>query len=317
MVVLGTMLPLVLMLIPRLVQSVPASQDDDLVRAAKNPYDLARFIDSHLGFDWNALWKALGTEGAFIQPCGKLSGGQQGCTTELITVLNPDQAILLVQGDATPADIYIRYMQEKNGSWRFSGVQEAFIHNHPRRHEVERSSGTLFLRIASQEVRGSGVDSEAENWYDLTQLEFKRIFSFIVQGHQRRLNFGIGRKVFAYLSAGKNSIGINLEVQFSGFDSNGEHELGTATYPAEYTRLDATKPFRLQMLPKSRVSAAEFQGLTDMDEGPSNEDLIRLDLHGLTAVATGKDLAAKNYLKELLSRSKDTREVRQLKSLLR
>jgi hypothetical protein len=167
------MLPVtVLVLLPLLAQDTPPAQNDELVRAAKDPYDLARFIDSHLGFDWDVLWKALGTEGEFIQPCGKLSDGKQGCTTELITVFNPDQAILLVQGDATPADIYIRYMQEKNGRWRFSGVQEAFVHNHPRRHEVDRSFGTPFLRVGSQGIRGSDVDSEVENWYDLTRPDF-------------------------------------------------------------------------------------------------------------------------------------------------
>ena len=311
------MLPLVLTLVSLLAQSVPASQNDELVRAAKNPYDLARFIDSHLGFDWNVLWRALGTEGDFIQPCGKLSGGQQGCSTELITVLNPDQAILLVQGDATPADIYIRFMHEKNGSWKFAGLQQAFIHNHPRRHEVDRSSGVPFLRVASQGIRGSGVDSEVEDWYDLTRPEFEPVFSFIAQGHQSRLNFGIGRKVFGYLTAGKNVIYATLEVHFSGMDSNGEHDLGMASYAFSYSRQDASKTFRLQTPPKSKITSAEFAALTDMDEGPSNEDLVRLDLHGLTAVATGKDNSAKNYLRELLNRCKDTPEVRQLKSLLR
>jgi hypothetical protein len=120
------MLPVtVLALIPLLEQEASLSQGE-LARAAKNPYDLARFIDSHLGFDWGVLWKALGTEGAVIQPCGRLSDGRRGCSTELITVLSPDQAILLAIGDATPADIYIRFLHEKE-----------------RRLEVRRSTGGI------------------------------------------------------------------------------------------------------------------------------------------------------------------------------
>lgn len=263
------------------------------------------------------MWKTLGTEGYFIQPCGKLPDGKRGCSTELITVLNPDQEILLVQGDATPADIYIRFFKEKNGAWKFSGVQGAEIHNHPRRHEVDRSTGTPLLRIASQGVRGSGVDSEIENWFDLTQAAFKPVFSFIVNGSERRLDFGIGRQVFAYLDSGKDFIDVTLEVHFIGFDGQGEHDLGIASYSARYIKKADTKTFYLaEMSPKSEVSKAEFVALADMDEGPSNEELIRLDMYGLTAVANGKDNSAKSWLKELLNRCKETPEVLKLKALL-
>ena len=81
------------MLAISLPAQIPSVQDEELARVAKNPYDLARFIDSHLGFDWNVLWKALGIQPLFIQPCGKLSNGRKHCSTELITVLDPDQMI--------------------------------------------------------------------------------------------------------------------------------------------------------------------------------------------------------------------------------
>ena len=77
-----------LLAIPLWAQSGPSAQDAELARAAKNPYDLARFVDSHTGFDWNVLWKALGIEPLMMQACGDRSAA---CSTELITVFNPDQ----------------------------------------------------------------------------------------------------------------------------------------------------------------------------------------------------------------------------------
>jgi hypothetical protein len=317
------MLPLALAVLTLVAQSIPPSQSDDLARAAKNPYDLARFIDSHFGFDWEVLWKALGTEGPFIQPCGKLSGGKRQCSTELIIVLNPDQAILLVQGDATPADIYIRFLQEKDGSWRFSGVQEALIHNHPRWHEIERSTGTPFLRIHSQGARGSGIDSEIEDWYDLTQPGFDPVFSFTVDGYEQGFDFAISRKFSAtIIAAQRDSLDVFLEVHFTGEGSGGGYNLGMARYSAVYTRTGATKPFSLYtayagLLGKAEISRSEFEALADMNEGPSDQDFIRYTLNNLSEIATGKDAGAKKWLRALLNRSKNTPEVRKLKALLR
>ena len=115
---------------------------------------------------------------------------------------------------------------------------------------------------------------------------------------------------------------MTLEIRFSGVDDNAEHSLGLSVYHAVFTRGDSTQPFKLKAVSadvpsKSKITTSEFEILADLDSDPSTEDLIRLDLHGLTAVAIGKDSAAKDYLKELLNRSKDTPEVRQLKSLLR
>jgi hypothetical protein len=64
----------------------------EIVRAAKSPYDLARFIDSHVGFDWAPLAKSLGIEmPSSVPPC------EMQCSTELLLLQNPDQVILIVE----------------------------------------------------------------------------------------------------------------------------------------------------------------------------------------------------------------------------
>ena len=309
------------LLVISLPAQIPSVQDEELARAAKNPYDLARFIDSHLGFDWNVLWKALGIQPLFIQPCGKLSNGRKHCSTELITVLDPDQMILVVQGDATPADIYLRFLQEKPGGWRFAGADWVAIHNHPRRHEVDRSTGKPFLRVSSQGDRGSDVDSEIEDWFDLTQPGFEPVFSFPVQGYQQRFGFGISRRIVGSISAKKNLINVVLDVHFEGSDNNGKYDLGTTVYSAVYTQARGAK-FSLQSVGawlsgQTKISPAEFEALADLDQGPSDEDLIRYNMSRLSEIASSRDSATKRWLKQLLTSVKDTPEVRELKSLLR
>ncbi len=145
-------------------------------------------------------------------------------------MLDPDQMILVVQGDATPADIYLRFLQEKPGSWRFAGADWVAIYNHPRRHEVDRSTGKPFLRVSSQGDRGSDVDSEIEDWFDLTQPGFEPAFSFPVQGYQQRFGFGISRRIVGSISAKKNLINVVLDVHFEGSDNNGKYDLGTILF---------------------------------------------------------------------------------------
>ena len=58
-----------------LLAGAVCAQESDLTRAAQNPFDLARFIDSHPHFDWSEVWKALHTER------GKENGRGSGCET--------------------------------------------------------------------------------------------------------------------------------------------------------------------------------------------------------------------------------------------
>jgi hypothetical protein len=313
---------LALLAISLSAQGIPSGQDQELSRAAKNPYDLARYIDSHLGFDWGVMWRVLGAEPVFIQPCGKLSDGKKRCSTELITVLDPDQIVLVIQGDATPADVYVRFLQEKTGTWRFAGTFEAFIHNHPRRHEVDRSTGQPFLRVSSQGLRGSDVDSEIEDWFDLTQPGFEPIFSFPVEGHQQPVGFGISRRIVGTINTKQDEIDVTLQVHFSATNSEHDLSLGVGWYSGAYTRAKGAKQFSLQNAYEGfgrqlKMLLTEFEALADLDEGPSDEDLIHYAMAGLKDLASGRDSAAKNWIKQFLTKVRDTPEVRELKALLR
>jgi hypothetical protein len=316
---------LLLFAFPAFPQNAPSPQDAELARAAKNPYDIARFVDSHQGFDWNVLWKALGAEPLMIQPCGFLSSGTRQCSTELITVLNPDQVILLLKGDATPADIYLRFLQQKNGGWRFSGAFWDLIQQHKRRHEVDRSTGKPFLVVSADGIHGSGVDEEVECWFDLIQPEFQPALCFPLEGYQRRFAFEISRKIRGSMLAGSKNdeISGSLDVSFLAWDERGEeHYLGAASIVAVYTRAPEAKKLTFQRANYGfgrgpRVSKAEFEALMNLYEGPSNEDLMRYIMPRLREIASGRNDATKNWLKLFLSKAQNTPEVRELKALLK
>jgi hypothetical protein len=59
--------------------------DPDIVRAAKSPYDLARFINSNDEIDWAPLWQALGVDAKLGLSCS------MNCAAEIIMVQNPEQ----------------------------------------------------------------------------------------------------------------------------------------------------------------------------------------------------------------------------------
>jgi hypothetical protein len=117
---------------------------NEIAAAAKSPIALARYVEAHSSaLDWDALWNALGTPApkTLYPLCGdqSIDNGYR-CFTEIVSVVDPDQSILVVESSGVRShDVYIRYLQDAQGGWRFAGVQTAVLYdNYLRRHEVER-----------------------------------------------------------------------------------------------------------------------------------------------------------------------------------
>ena len=291
--------------------------DSELVSASKSPYDLARYIDSHTNFDWKPLWNSLGLVDASLLPCE----WPAGCSTELLTVLEPQQTVLVIDTQWN-AEVYVRYFGSESGGWRRAGAYAVPIKNYPPRHQVSRLDRKSFLRIAAQGVSGSDVSSEVEQWIDLNQPDFKPVFAFTTQGHQSRLGFGISREIHA--SARPDIIGqvetikINLEVRYSGIDVDlGGWSQYTATYERDPQQKDFTlRDVKSGLTGSSTMSNKEFEDLVDLDAGPANEHLLVYALAGLKEVASGKNVNAKEWLRSMLGHCKDTPEKRELFELL-
>lgn len=289
-----------------LAQNAP---EPEIARAAKSPYDLARYIDSHEKIDWPTLWRALG-----IKPDLGLSCSSD-CVTELIVVENPEQAILIVEA-FLQYDVYLRFGKGAAGNWRFGGEYHAWIRGeHPRRHEIYRVGNTRFLRVLRQGPRGSGVDAEVEDWLDLSRTGVQPVFSFTVRGHEDVLGVGISREIDADASAtSPTEIELNSTVYFSCPTG----DLGRFEFVGVYRRAPGGN-FALQeahaAYPPALIPNQDFKGLSEIG-GLSQEIEVKYTLPRLKEIAAGNNDDAKKWLKYLLSRTGDTPEKRALLALM-
>jgi len=187
-----------------ILSTIALAQDarqGDIVLASKSPLLLARYIEAHRLFDWDALTSALGIreKEPIYAPCGGPKDVQNPCSTSLLSVLNPDQQILIIQGELLQHnDVYLRYLRKSNGEWTFAGKRTAFVKEFPRRHEVVRLNGKPLLKIASDHSQiGAALVQEVEDWFDLTQPGFDPVFSFTPEGSYADFSFAVWRTIRA------------------------------------------------------------------------------------------------------------------------
>jgi hypothetical protein len=300
-----------------LAQDAP---DPEIVRAAKSPYDLARYIDSHPKIDdWKPLWTAMGNAGEPPKQLPRCAPYPVGifCSTELIPVLNPSQVIVLLRTDSPGYDVYLRFF-EQEGGWKFAGYYVAEVL--PRRHEVFRFGDKYFLAIAERGVRASDFTLELEHWFDLAQPTLEPVFSFPVQASFNAWVFGIGRQMQGTAVQSRIStvetINLNLRVQFY-FDAS---NLGSKSFGATYERQPGETKFTIRSasspaFSRSTISITAFEEIENIVNGPSTEQMLVYALPGLKELA-GKDTGAKDALKGLIEKCKDTPEKRALLELL-
>jgi len=96
-----------------------------------------------------------------------------------VTVLNPDQAILIIRGGALSYTLeYLRYLKDPKSGWRFAGENNAFQRNSPSHHKVTRIYNKPFLTISSDHFQnGVATQQVLEDWFDLTMPDFEPVFS--------------------------------------------------------------------------------------------------------------------------------------------
>jgi hypothetical protein len=305
------------------VVSLWAEASFDAQQTSLSPSTLAEAIDSGQAIDWAATWKALGrTEPPPPLPrCG--DPNYSPCTTELISIPNPPQMILLLQTALPKIDYYLRFMG-RGDSWHFAGYYAANLKYYPRGHGTLRFEGKPFLKISVQGEGGTGFASEMEEWFDLTLPSFKPVFEFPAQGDDDMLpGPRIDRAVYGSASeqtgTGRESIAFTLLVRFS-FEGTA---LGEANFLGIYVRSPHGSSFELQSAYLYRdddsprqVPNGEFVAMTRMLEGPSTDKLVSYTLPGLRKIAAGRDSRLKSELRTLLQSCADSPEKTELQQIL-
>lgn len=272
----------------------------------QNPVDFQAWIDSQRVCDIGVLWRFLGV---------KLEGRESDfrkCTARMV-LDEPRQAIMVLNVEDSPEATYVRWVKPASGTWQLSGVQSAHSHNHPHRAEVDkRMPSRPFLRIATQGVYGSGVDSEDERWYDLTRPDFEPVLSVPVSGHQDRVAWGISRKLRVSIHSASNGL---IAIARVDLDFDGA-PLGVRSYQAIYMP-DSAGRMTLRAVTGSGP-LSEYESMLDLDRGPSNETLIRLAMPGLRTLSRNGTPEQRRRLGVMLELIRsETPEVRELKAILR
>jgi hypothetical protein len=290
----------------------------DLVLASKSPYDLARFIGSHTGFDWKPMWKALGVEAADagnLFPCEDRSR----CTTELLTFRGPDQTILRIHDG--PWDSYLRYLGTRGGGWRFSGAFSPMSRYFPPRHETLRVGNKRFLRISDQGVNGSGWGSEYEEWFNLTQPDFAPVFTFSPQGWGldymddktlQRVDHSYHEYASVQLDEPSETIRLSIHISFEVSDDKDDYKLGSVTYLGVYRRASGQKKFSLRkayplLNENAPIPNQRFEALDGGIEF-KNEEVLFYILKPLKRTAAGPDSPPKRWFRRFLAICEDTPE---------
>jgi len=285
--------------------------EPEIVRAAKSPYDLARYINSHDDVDWDSLWHALSIDENLGLPCS------MNCTAELVVVDSPEQVILILNG-SLPYDVYLRYQRGEAQAWRVAGKYDADVLGNPHRHQMVRAGNTQFLVISTRGGHGSGLDEEREDWLDLSRPSFQPVFSYTIRGHFDIMGAGISSEIQAGANANSaNEIEHRITVDLSY--STGGLGLGRFEFVGIYTRVPGGD-FSLQEahtsdFPPSSIPRPDFAGFARAG-GASPEAEVKYALPRLKEIAAGKDDDAKRWLRYILGRIDETPEKRTLLELL-
>ncbi len=279
----------------------------ELAQAVKNPYELARYLNSHEAVDWKQVWRLLGAEPADPN-CERL-----GCAVDgVITIPMPSQAILVIDG--APGQSFLRFFEEKGG-WRYAGTQ---FTDKARGYGVDRSGSGPLLRVENQCVSGSGWYAECVTLYDPSATDFEPFFRFTSYGWAIGYGATVSRTIYGRVEIDQDRIVLDSRVNYS---INEELDLGSAEYRATYSRVPREKRFSISKiepgLGSPPISAAEFDDLANLiEDKPANDRLIVYTLTRLKEIASGSNPEAKDWLRSVLMSTKDTPEKQLLQSML-
>jgi hypothetical protein len=290
-------------------QALTPAETAELARATKNPFELARFIDTHPAPGWDIAWNAV-SHRLTVNP----TNWGTGCETEMITEATPQQVILFVKCAAF--EDYVRYMRGPDDTWRCEGMTGSF--KYPSEHRIDRSSGIPFLRMTETGDHGSGVDEQSESWFDLSRPGFEPVLRFDAKGWEDPMMRGIGRKISSEVdAAAKNEVHLALNVEFSARTDNVDIAIESRSLKIKFARVETSRRFRCVSV-SAGLTCADLAALSDFsEEGPPREVLLRLCLVGLKRIATGPNGTPKQWLREYLAQRKNTPEVRELRALLK
>lgn len=294
----------------------------EIADVASSPYELAKYVEIHHSFNWPPLWQALGIkdESIFLPPCEEDFRGVPPCSSEVITITEPAQVIVLLEHRESSFQVFLRYESGGPNRWRLSGSYAPNVKYFRPEHRILRFGAGPFLVITEQGISGSGVSSKEECWIDLTGADFKPVMVFTAEGEYHAFPDGISRKTFAHVTSmatrPTERIELTMSVEFTATEhSNETIPLGRRSDKVVYVR-NGTGSFN----PVPRLSTAtpdEVETFYEIHDTEASEgEFLKFHYKGLAAVANGQDERARAWLVAFVQQYPNSPEARKLKSIL-
>lgn len=288
--------------------------EDDLTLAAKSPYELERFFETHATFETAPLWKTLGVhEDETPLPECTDSGRDalRACSSELIIITDPNQAIVVLSQRLEYFTVYLRFVRlsEAGEQWKFGGFFEPFVKYFPSGHDVFMFGNEPYLLVTGQGAAGSGVSSTMEYWFDLHEPWMRPCLSRTIRGDWRP-NGSIDEHVYSFVLALKAekveqiSVAYNVEFVVSSAGLVIARRRDTAVFTRQS---DGRFVFDLA---QSTTTKKEFHELYEDLDDLSPDDFLRFNITDLKASIETPEL--RDWLADYLTICGDTREKREL-----
>ncbi len=297
-----------------------ADTDSALRAAARSPYAIKRFVDTHDQFKWNELWAALQIgDGVFAPSCDH----PNDCSAQLIVVPGDAnrQTILRLNWDGNFRAVFLRFHasaipRATQPVWRCAGSFEPNVKYFRPEHHLISLGGKPFLLVSEQAFSGSGLTVKAISGFDLSRQRFEAAFRYVGEGSVEfpcYVNREVRGYPYSFEQGSTEKLRIRYRVQYHTDECEDDKdiriELGSTSTDAVYVRT-GDGDFNID---PSSANAKEIDAVYwSWDPSLSDDDFLHYNFDNLNRIATGPPNRRKRWLARFLAGCADTPEKRRL-----
>jgi hypothetical protein len=290
---------------------------------AADPYQFARFVNTHPGYDLSPFWKIFKIPPRWGSDFN-LNCEEGGCKAESIGFRDGKifGTVVRVDGSGRLGTIFLRFRQQTPdllSRWRFVDSFEPDSSGISPDHRSITVNEYHFFLIRERGPHGTGLSSMTQYIFDLTEPKFEPVLTYTDEGYEAMMGGGPTQQVQAFLAnveiEHRQTITIHRTVRFT---ANDNVPLGKMQCETVYTR-QGKGPFRMDPQ-RSTATARQVSRICDIGvggQGMDEVDFLRYNFRNLKRIAAQGPDAAQDWLEDFLDQASDIPEKHELERLLK